>query len=312
MSRNFGIGQRDMSRAGNLALDRSRQNKAVSYSTAATQGARWDSFCSWAKEKGVKKMENVTADFVIEYGKYLALDVNSEKMAAATAQNYVSAVNSVMSIATKGSWISVSPTRDCGIKNRSSIRTDAPAAIDRNTFEKSLQLVREKVGERAASVVELARDFGLRSKEASLLNVRSALDQAERYGYIKISDGTKGGLDRTIKITDPQKIETLSRAEQAQGSARSLMPETSNWKTWREGDLRTAREIVQSVTHGGLHDLRSAYACERYQMITGQEAPCAGGIIHNKEIDRSARLEIARELGHQRIDVVSEYIGGRK
>jgi len=85
------------------------------------------------------------------------------------------------------------------------------------------------------------------------------------------------------------------------------MPPDLNWKQWRQGELRTVREAV-----GGLHELRSAYACERYEAITGHAAPCAGGQILDKDVDYGARLVISEELGHGRTDVVSEYVGGRK
>lgn len=66
--------------------------------------------------------------------------------------------------------------------------------------------------------------------------------------------------------------------------------------------------------HGipGFHELRAAYACERYQEIMGTHAPVFGSPVENREADYEARLTIANELGHGRIDVVSEYIGGRK
>jgi predicted DNA-binding protein (UPF0251 family) len=60
-----------------------------------------------------------------------------------------------------------------------------------------------------------------------------------------------------------------------------------------------------------IHDLRAAYACERYRQLTGAAAPVvAGRQTVNRTIDRTARQTIAQELGHGRIDVVSAYIGG--
>ena len=104
---------------------------------------------------------------------------------------------------------------------------------------------------------------------------------------------------------------SLARAAEAQGSARAVMPPDQDWKSWRNGELRDTREIIQSATGGGLHDLRSAYACERYQELTGHSAPAAGGEILDRGADLTAREKISAELGHGRIDVVSEYIGGR-
>lgn len=311
MSRNFGLGQRDMGKAGQTALQNSAKSGAVSFSTAATNGDRWQSFANWAKDEGVKKMENVTAELVKEYGKELAEKVNSGDMAASTAQNYVSAINSVMAIATKGDWKSISPTKDCEISQRSHVREDAPGALDRGSYGRAIEAVREQMGGRAAAVVELARELGLRSKEASLLDARAALAEASARGTVTVTEGSKGGREREVPITSPGQVQALERAAQAQGDARAVMPPGENWKTWREGELRDAREIVQEHTGGGLHDLRAGYACERYQALTGHAAPCAGGQIENRERDQAARLAVAEELGHGRAEVTAEYVGGR-
>ena len=311
MSRNFGLGSRDMGTAGQYALNNSARDGAVSFSTAATNGDRWQSFADWAKDEGVKKMENVSPELVQQYGQELAERVASGDMAPATAQNYVSAVNSVMSIATKGEWQSVSPTKACGIEQRSAVREDAPGSLDRAAYGRAVEAVRAEVGERAGAVVELARELGLRSKEASLLDARAALAEAQERGQVTISDGTKGGREREVPITSPGQVQALERAAQAQGDARAVMPPNENWQSWREGQLRDARELVQAATGGGLHDLRAGYACERYEALTGHAAPCAGGEITDRDRDAAARLAVAEELGHGRAEVASEYLGGR-
>jgi hypothetical protein len=88
-----------------------------------------------------------------------------------------------------------------------------------------------------------------------------------------------------------------------------MIPSSESWKTWREGTLRDAREIVRGYTGEGLHGLRSAYACERYEALTGSPAPVAGGEVPDRALDREARSIIAEELGHSRIDVTNEYMG---
>ena len=311
MSRNFGLGQRDMAKAGQVALQNSAREGAVSFSTAATNGDRWQSFAEWAKENDVKKMENVTPDLVREYGRELADQVKAGELSAATAQNYVSAVNSVMALATQGGWKSVSPTKDCGIEQRSAVREDAPGALDRAAYSRAVETVRDEVGERAGAVVELARELGLRSKEASLLDARAALAEASERGTVTVTEGSKGGREREVPITSPGQVQALERAAEAQGDARAVMPPEQDWKSWREGELREAREVVQEHTGGGLHDLRAAYACERYEALTGHAAPCAGGQIEDRERDQAARLAVAEELGHGRAEVTSEDVGGR-
>lgn len=312
MGRNFGLGQREMGRAGKVALEKGVVSGDISFSTVATNTDRWNAFTAWAKAQDVKKMENVTPELVQQYGQALAQKVREGAMAAATAQNYVSAVNSVMGIATKGAWQSVSPTKVCGIEQRSAVRQDRPGALDRAVYGCAVEAVRDKVGVRAEAVVELARELGLRSKEASLFDARSALAQAQKQGAVTVSDGTKGGRKREVPITGETQMQALERAAQAQGMARAVMPPTENWKSWREGALRQARELVQAHTGGGLHDLRAAYACERYEMLTGHAAPCAGGQITDRNRDAVARWAVAEELGHARIEIASEYIGGRR
>ena len=184
MSRNFGLGQRDMARAGQVALDRASGRGEVSFSTAATQGDRWVSFTSWAKEQGIGRMERVDGETVRAYGRELADQVKSGELAPATAQNYISAVNTVMTLATRGEWTSVSPTKDCEIPQRTAVRQEAPGALDRSAYGAAVASVRKQVGERAAAVVELARELGLRSKEASLLDARAALAEAQQRGAL--------------------------------------------------------------------------------------------------------------------------------
>lgn len=312
MSRNFGLGSRDMGTAGQFALNNSAREGAVSFSTAATNGERWESFAAWAKDEGVKKMENVTPELVKEYGQELADKVKNGELSASTAQNYVSAVNSVMNIATNNEWKSVSPTKDCNIDQRSHVRKDAPGALDRSASGRAVEAVRAEVGERAGAVVELCRELGLRSKEASLIDARAALAEAKERGAVTVDAGTKGGREREVPITSPGQVQALERAAQAQGEARAVMPPGESWKSWRAGELRDARELVQANTGGGLHDLRAAYACERYEALAGHAAPCAGGEITDKAMDAAARLAVAEELGHGRIDVIAEYVGGRR
>lgn len=309
---NYGLQTRDMAKAGVFAANAAARDGSLSYASAATIGERWGQFADWARaEEGIKWMEDVDRETVVAYGQELAERVAAGEMAASTAQNYLSAVNTVMGLATKGQWESVSPTKDCGIDQRSSIRESAPGALDREAYSRALDAVRSELGDRAAAVVDLAREFGLRSKEASLIDARAAYAEALSRGVISVSEGTKGGRHREIPITSEKQLVALFNASQAQGSDRSMIPADQTWKSWREGTLRDAREIVQQHTGGGLHDLRSAYACERYEQLTGHAAPVAGGELADRQADREAREQIALELGHGRVDVVSEYVGGR-
>jgi len=301
LSRNYGWGHRDMSVAGERAM----RETGASFATVATTIERFEQFKQFAKNEGIGRMERVSPELVQEYGSQVAERVERGELSPAYAQNLVSSVNTVMNAATRGEWRSVSPTKDCNIQHRDNVRsTPTPERI--NT--QSMQLA-----ERQAAVINLAQDLGLRSKEASLLNAKHALSQAVERGVVSVSDGTKGGREREIPITHERQIETLREAAQAQGEARAVMPPEQNWREWREGGLREAREAVAEAAGArGLHDLRATYAAKRYQAICGHPAPCNGGTISDRAADRAAREQIAQELGHGRIDVVSAYIGSSK
>lgn len=304
-SRNFGIGSRDLRRAGEMALRKAQQDKAIAFATEQRYNVAWTQFSAWAKAQGIKHMERITREQVIAYGKELAAKVEAQQMSRATAQGEVSAVNRVLQLA-GGKWQSVSPTKDCGIPDRVRIREDAPAMLDRQEYETHLGSLQGAHSERAIAVCELARELGLRSKEASLLNAHKALSEAKEKQTITVAAGTKGGLARTLHVSSKQ-MAVLERAAAAQGNARAVMPPDQNWKQWQAGGLRDVREAM-----GGLHELRAAYACERYAEKVGHSAPCTGQVIIDKTQDKQVRAALALELGHYRIDVVAEYVGGRK
>lgn len=309
---NYGLKTRDLAKAGAFAANRAAREGATSYASAAALGDRWQAFAAYAKGEGIRRMEHVTAQLAAAYGQGIAARVEAGELSASYGQNLVSAVNSVMRLASQGQWQSVSPTTDCGIEKRSNVRQEAPQGIERGTVAIVADTLRSSGQERGAAVVELAREFGLRSKEASLIDARGALrqvlSQPPGQGSVSIISGTKGGRARTIPVTSQQQIEALARAADAQDGARSLVPPEQSWREWQEGGLRNAREALQAAGIGRIHELRAAYAAERYQQITGHLPPMLGGLA-SREDDRAARLTIAEELGHSRVAIMTAYIG---
>lgn len=303
MSRNFGLGNRDMTRAAGIALNRDREAGQISYSTVANTLQRFDKFKDYAKENGVGKFERVDRALVQQY----AQNLRESGYSASYQQNLLSAVNSVMSrVSEHGgrSWESVSARAE-GLQQRSFVRTEQTASREQSSA------AIQAMSPRAAAVAELARELGLRSKEASLLNNHNALRQAETRGSVTIVDGTKGGRLREIPITNQRQVDALRNAATVQGSGRSIIPTGQNWNQFRNGELNDNRSSLQAQGVRGYHELRSAYAADRYEQLTGHAAPANGGSIFDRNLDKVAREQISSELGHGRIDVVSEYIGGR-
>lgn len=309
MSRNYGLGSRDMSSAARIALDRAAQRGELSFSSVATLTERFSQFVNAVRAQGIGRLERISPELVQAYGQHLSTQVQRSELSPAYAQNLVSAINTVMHLVCD--WSSVSPTKACGIAQRCAVRDTPPLGVDRTLLERSLEQLRGNDQLRAAAVADLARELGLRSKEAALLNAHKALEEARESGLVTIIDGTKGGRARTVPVLQEQQLSALANAAIQQGVGRSLIPVEQNWKQFRENTLRQGRIPLQQVGINGYHDLRAAYACDRYQQITGSPAPVIAGGIVDKHLDRLAREQISSELGHGRIDVVSEYIGGR-
>ena len=78
------------------------------------------------------------------------------------------------------------------------------------------------------------------------------------------------------------------------------------------GEVHRARKILHEFGIKGYHELRAAWACERYEEMSGGVAPILqAGTSPGQKSDEQFRLNLARELGHDRIDVVAAYIGAR-
>ena len=316
-TRNFGLGSRDMGKAGEFALNSAARDGAVSFSTAATNGERWGEFARFAKEEmGVKQMEKIERETVVAYGESLQEKVSAGEMSAATAQNYISAVNSVMSLATQGQWGSVSPTKDCGIEQRSGI-----ASTDRAISSAQHDELKAGVGERLGAILDLQRSLGLRFEESAKLDAGKALGEAREAGRVTISAGTKGGLERDVPAS-PEAVAALERAAEIQGGDRSMIPAAQTYASFQAESYRELRE----ANGQGFHGERHTYAQERYSELTGAPAPVAAawgreerfermaallGVSTDeaRAIDQAAREQVAEELGHGRIEVTNAYLG---
>lgn len=310
MTRNFGLGTRDLAKAGNIALTRMQERKGCSFSSAATNGQRWNLFAKFAKIHGVGRMERIDHELVQKYADDLKDQVENMELAAATAQNYLSAVNTVMHAASD-SWKSVRPVGDCSMQKRDNIRKIPPPLP--SVIAHAINYLKEIGHIRTAAVANLSAQFGLRSKEASLLNCNKAIDEARENGFIRISAGTKGGRDRIVPVLHSSQLDALQNAVEVQGSGRNLIPREESWKSWREGELRNGRETLKDLNVPGYHELRASYACDRYTELTGHLAPCQSGFREaDRENDLRAREQISIELGHGRVDVLVSYVGRMK
>ena len=157
--------------------------------------------------------------------------------------------------------------------------------------------------------LRLQRAFGLRREEA--LKFRPAIADKGTHLALKPS-WTKGGRYREIPLTDPRQRALLEELHDFCGKG-SLIPEGSTFHRYRKTyDNATLRAGLRNN-----HALRHRYACWRYTKLAGQLPPALGGRTCDhldragQERDYAVRLQVSRELGHNRVDVTATYLGAR-
>ncbi len=155
--------------------------------------------------------------------------------------------------------------------------------------------------------LELQRSFGLRREEAIKCQPAAA-DRGDR--LVLKASWTKGGKAREIPIRTAAQRAILDQAHRLAGRG-SLIPAD---RTYIQHLKVYERHTANAGLHK-LHGLRHAYAQERYQELTSRVAPAVGGPTSmeltpvQKAQDRTTRVMISRELGHEREQITTMYLG---
>ncbi len=153
----------------------------------------------------------------------------------------------------------------------------------------------------------LQREFGLRREEA--IKIRPKLADQGHVLWLKPS-WTKGGRERVIPIRNQHQRKALEQAKALAG-ANSLIP---GQKTYKQQMNRYEGQCVRAGL-SNMHGLRHAYAQRRFEELTGFKSPLAGGpnrseLSHDQRaLDKKARAEISNELGHNREQITTVYLG---
>jgi len=298
--KNFGFG-RAMEYAGRNALR--DIYGGGHYATVAAHAQRWEKFCGWAREQGIRDAVAIDKATIERFAETL------QGHAISYRHNVISSLNTVMYALRGDRVVSVSPKQLAGA-GRTRYRQTAPSGMDRGQVGKAADALRSKGLSRAASVVELARDLGVREKEAALGDLKRWAREAKTLGKVNIQEGTKGGrtAERWVPVTEKarQSISTALSIAKASGSQNLLCGD--RWIDFKKAEIEKSRSILKDHGIDKIHDLRAAYACERYRELTGHDAPVFGDKA-DKEADEQARAVIAHELGHGRAEIASAYIG---
>ena len=161
--------------------------------------------------------------------------------------------------------------------------------------------------ERIRASLELQRVFGLRREECLKFQPQYA-DRGDR--IVLKATWCKGGREREIEIRTQEQREAVDQAHGLAGKDSMIPRERSYIEQVKIYERQTARAGLHK-----LHGLRHAYAQQRYEELTGWAAPAAGGpssadlTKEQKTLDREARMQISKELGHDREQVTAVYLG---
>jgi hypothetical protein len=155
--------------------------------------------------------------------------------------------------------------------------------------------------------LELQAAFGLRREEA----IKFSPTYADKGDHLQLkASWTKGGKAREIPIRTDKQRQLLDATHRFAGRG-AMIPKNKNYIQ----QLRTYERNTTKATLDRMHGLRHAYAQQRYEDLTGQKCPIQGGASRRSldgealALDTEARQIISREMGHERLAVVSVYIG---
>jgi integrase len=155
--------------------------------------------------------------------------------------------------------------------------------------------------------LQLQAAFGLRREEA----IKFQPCYADRGDHIALKGSwTKGGRERIVPVTTTEQRDVLQAAHRLAGKG-SLIPAHKTYIQQRHIYDGQCKAAGLSKMHG----LRHQYAQSRYEALTGWKAPAAGGppsgVLSDTQqaMDVEVRQAISRELGHERLQVTSIYLG---
>ena len=312
--RNFGYG-RQLSYAGPQALR--DLFGGGHYGTVKAHSDRWQAFVRWCRSEngpGFNDARQIDQQTLLDYAGHLRQHVEQGAIGIATAQNRLSSVNRTMAALRGDQYVKVaSPSKALGMR-RTSVRRSVPQDQDREHVKRLVDVLCGHQQSRAAAIAQLARATGMRLREAILAD----LPRLEQLGRINIQDGTKGGrsgasASRWITVDEHIRDALAFAFQVSPDGSRNLLAANERYRDFQQVLVRPTREILHTHNLKGFHELRAAFACERYEQITQHPAPINDGHCYqlDRRLDQNARVQISYELGHGRIDVVSPYIGGR-
>ncbi len=273
------------------------------------------------KERGVTDLRRLEAQTIIDYGSAISAHCEIGEIAPSTGANRITAVNALLSSLPGGRKFRL-VARDF-VPARCKERTTPPLGLEPEKVECAVDILISNGEMRIAIVIAVARFCGARIREASLLDLGGARRSIRESGEVIITKGTKGGRGESLPrhIAVDRSFEKLINRPELSELQSNVIPTEWSLKRWNQAAHRIWRKWAPELQLSTkFHELRAAYACVRYEELTGVPAPCVGGRSSPRRADEksswfsdtAAREIIALELGHSRISVIDLYIGAPK
>ncbi|MEM9388445.1 MAG: integrase domain-containing protein [Pseudomonadota bacterium] len=305
-SKNYGYGRKLEYAVHNALLDKFGDGR---FSTRHTYESRIQQFLNFMRRETVRDLRRVTRDVITGYTENLQAEIGAESLTATTAVHRLSAVNVLMSHVRQDNALLVSPSKT--IARRRHVRESAPIGLCVTDFNDLFVDLNRPYEREMTITLALCRFAGMRFREASLTPLADTLSELLENAACNVVHGTKGGrrVHRPVPAS-PALLHTLEYAV-ATIDRTNIIPPAFNYARWQSFAYRNMPAYAGALNISqGFHDLRAAYACERYLALTGHDAPVvAGERLAPKAADREARDMLSVELGHSRRQIASSYVG---
>ena len=262
-----------------------RVDGIYSYSPFHTYKKHCLSFANWAREKGAKTLEQAR-EHVREY-----------------LQEHIREGRSAWTIRLEAS--ALAKLYGC---NSTDFGVELPKRQRENIHRSRGEKTRDKdfSEERNKDIVDFCRGTGLRRKELSRLQTRDTIERGDVV-YVHVRQG-KGGRERVVRVVEEYREHVLQMRERAE----------------KEGRERVFERIP---SHMDVHGYRREYAANRYREIERDpeqyerarerwqeykqereyEGPDTYRRRDGREFDRAILLEVSRDMGHNRVDVIARH-----
>lgn len=278
-----------------------QRNRDGSYSTQASRSRMLSLCMDQLDELGFKTNKMTVSDLKGRHINALVKRWHSENLSASTMKNRLAGLR----------WLAEK------IGNKGLVKSNDFYKIPDRVFvtneDKAVTLDQANKNALSAHVLlslEMQQAFGLRREESMKFSLDYALagHPIDKANMIRIKPSwSKGGRYREIPITNDNQRLALHKVRALVGD-QSLIPSDKSYKQ----HLKTFESETAQAGIGKTHGLRHQYAQNRYRELLGYDCPAVAGNTNKPsdlKAEKAVRMQISQELGHNRLQVTSIYLG---